>query len=120
VVVNKDVACFVNARQLLVLQEWGTFYDVESCVAPLRDPRTPRGARCDVEIVDGSHHRQGGDVVDADAAHRRVKGVETVRTSPSPDWDTSPTQGIVLDRGFVAVESRAGFSWWEAWGPAGA
>jgi len=35
-VVNKDVAYFVNARQLLVLQEWETFYDVESCVAPLK------------------------------------------------------------------------------------
>ena len=34
----------------------GTFYDVESCVTPLHDPRTPPGARCDVEIVDGSHH----------------------------------------------------------------
>ena len=51
-----------------VLQEWGKFYNVELCVAPLRDLRTPRGVRCDVEIVDGSHHRRGGDMVDANAS----------------------------------------------------
>jgi len=77
VVVNKDVACFMNARQLLVLQEWGTFYNAELWVAPLCDPRILWSARCDVEIVDGSHHWREGDVVDADTSTLLYQGYES-------------------------------------------
>ena len=34
----------------------------------------------------------------------RVNGVKAVRTSPLPDWDASPTHGIVLGREVDAVE----------------
>ena len=92
-VANKDITCFMNARQLLVLKEWGTFYNVKSCVGPLRDQRIPRGAKFDMEIVDGSHidEEMRWTPMPADC---RVKGVEAVRTSPSLDWDTRPTHGI--------------------------
>jgi len=88
VLVNKR-RHLIRALQIavLVLQEWGTFYDVESCVASVRDLRTWRGARCDVEIVDGSQQpptgrRRGG----RRHQHTVVKVVEAVRISPSPDW----------------------------------